>query len=103
MPPSKQAVPVDALPHGGPRSFTSVCPEVPTATFPQGIWRGRITNVGCGLVPTITVPALLHAAGRHAEGSCVTFHGLVAHSCIFTLKPDTHLLIFYYLFPNTHV
>lgn len=61
--PSKQTVLVDALPHGGPQGFASMRAGLPTAAFPQGIWRGKITNLGCGFVLTLTVPALRHAAG----------------------------------------
>lgn len=43
-------------------------PGLPTAAFLQGIWRYSNTNLGCGLVHTLTVPVLLHAAGLWGSG-----------------------------------
>lgn len=71
-------------------------PGLPTATFPQGIWRHTITN----LVVTLTVPVLLHAAGLWgggcSGGSWVTFMFWLTLSYFYCEEKCACVLFFFF-------
>lgn len=54
------------------------------------------------LFPCFCVQQVCREIATLKEGSCVTFHGLVAYSCSFTLKKDTVLFWFFTSF-QTHM